>query len=457
MRGFQLSTSGCFIVTVKYLKQRPSGLYFFRKGIPVDLREYYEGKRELVYSLQTKNEAEAVKRVQRLSKQYEDQFRQLRSTAERDKAVKELKKFGLEDAPLDRQTVFRNGSDPYEDGSPFSEMIEEYSMIADAGGYFDDTRLVPSQRRALQILKREEKFTLEDVKQRALVKVSGNKKKEGEIKRFFKYFHNGNLCGVIDDIRPRDVVDAVDALLSEGKKTTTIKKALGSVRKLFREFSLENDVRVDNPFNNIPIPGLGKDSKKRKACDYAEIKKLKEAIELNLDVVSAQISGLLFNTGCRCGEVSGLLLEDLHLDSDVPYVRIKDNDRRELKTKKSDRHVPLIGLSLEAAKAVKSKASENQIYAFPKYHRDGVFKNDNASAAVNGWLKNHVVGCTSHSFRHTLKDRMYEAGIPKPEIEDLQGWVSGKMVDYYGKSKGLRRLQKVLLKMEEYEGSNGLL
>lgn len=44
---------GCITMTVKHLIRRSSGAFYYRRGIPFDLRDFYKGKREHVYSLQT--------------------------------------------------------------------------------------------------------------------------------------------------------------------------------------------------------------------------------------------------------------------------------------------------------------------------------------------------------------------------------------------------------------------
>lgn len=55
------------------------------------------------------------------------------------------------------------------------------------------------------------------------------------------------------------------------------------------------------------------------------------------------------DTGMRLAEVAGLHISDIHLDCDVPFVRIQPHTWRRLKTKGSERDVPLVGSSIWAA------------------------------------------------------------------------------------------------------------
>ena len=57
---------------------------------------------------------------------------------------------------------------------------------------------------------------------------------------------------------------------------------------------------------------------------------------------------LISDTGMRLGEAVGLKKKDVFLGGDFPYLDIKKNELRGLKTTTSARVVPLIGASLKA-------------------------------------------------------------------------------------------------------------
>ena len=61
---------------------------------------------------------------------------------------------------------------------------------------------------------------------------------------------------------------------------------------------------------------------------------------------------LISDTGMRLGEAVGLLKSDIKLDSKIPYIELKPHSWRSLKTKGSERNIPIIGSSLWACKKI---------------------------------------------------------------------------------------------------------
>ena len=64
---------------------------------------------------------------------------------------------------------------------------------------------------------------------------------------------------------------------------------------------------------------------------------------------------LLSDTGMRLAEAAGLAIPDLHLDAEIPFVRLSEHRWRRLKTKGSQRDmyrllVPLCGLQIALLK-----------------------------------------------------------------------------------------------------------
>ncbi|GAA0794903.1 site-specific integrase [Marinobacterium sediminicola] len=437
---------------VQYLTRRSSGLYYYRRDIPKDLRELY-GKRELKQSLKTYDEQQAIRKAQQLTKQYDLEFERLRSpVGEREQAVLFLKQYGLVDAPLSRQPF-----DPNEDGeftwTGHDQMMQDLSE--DLSYYDNDGEQrwyepAPHEARALSILKDNERVTLHEVQDIAL-RGAADKKAQDELIRCFGYFIDRLPQHDIAQIRTRDAQAVIDKLLAEGLKTTTVKKALGRVRKQVRSVLKQYDMKALNPFENVEILNAGKDANKRYTPAIPERKTIRDAVLSNLNLVSAQVVGLLFDTGCRCGEVGGLMLKDIRLEDDTPNMRIQPEDNRGLKTIYSKRPVPLTGLSLLVAKHIVANAEPDQEYAFPRYNKHGVYSNGNCAQAVNKWLKGVVPKVTTHSFRHAMSDRLYESGIPRLETNNLLGWSDASMANHYGVSEGLQRLADALDRMHSFE------
>ena len=123
-------------------------------------------------------------------------------------------------------------------------------------------------------------------------------------------------------------------------------------------------------------------------------------------------------TGARESEIIGLdELADIFLDEEVPFIWIRSNRFRSLKTPGSDRKIPLVGVGLLAAKEIVVNGG------ITRYRKNP----DSASGAINKYLlenglrptRNH----TLYSLRHTFKDRLRDAGAPEEVIDELMGHV----------------------------------
>ena len=106
----------------------------------------------------------------------------------------------------------------------------------------------------------------------------------------------------------------------------------------------------------------------------------------------------------RLAEAAGLLKSDfVNLQGDVPYISLRKHSWRPLKTKSSERFVPLVGKSLWAAQRLVQADTTNE-FAFPRYNIKGLTKANSASAALNKWMKPYVpISCTIHSLRHSMR------------------------------------------------------
>ena len=140
---------------------------------------------------------------------------------------------------------------------------------------------------------------------------------------------------------------------------------------------------------------------------------------------------LISDTGMRLAEAAGLHIEDLRLDEDIPYVDIKPHPWRSLKTKGSQRQVPLVGASLWAAQRITANALS--CFAFPRYTDHTRCNANSASNALNKWLHaNFRSDIVIHGFRHAVRDRLRAVSCPSEMIDQIGGWSSGKIGDAYG-------------------------
>ena len=67
----------------------------------------------------------------------------------------------------------------------------------------------------------------------------------------------------------------------------------------------------------------------------------------------------------RLAEAAGLMMKDLFLDRPHPHVVVTPYPHRSLKTKASERIVPLVGASLWAAQRLSEKSDSD--FCLPRY------------------------------------------------------------------------------------------
>jgi integrase len=74
---------------------------------------------------------------------------------------------------------------------------------------------------------------------------------------------------------------------------------------------------------------------------------------MSIDDEARWLVALISDTGMRLSEAAGLHVDDIKLDCEIPHIDLKPHAWRGLKTRGSQRQIPLVGASLWAAKRVK--------------------------------------------------------------------------------------------------------
>ena len=125
------------------------------------------------------------------------------------------------------------------------------------------------------------------------------------------------------------------------------------------------------------LPDLD-DSKKRKPIPIENIRQIQQDC-MQADDEARWLVALISDTGMRLSEAAGLHIEDIKLDEEVPHIDIKPHAWRSLKTRGSQRQIPLVGVSLWAAQRI--KAQPHHTFAFPRYNTTSTTNANSASAA----------------------------------------------------------------------------
>ena len=151
---------------------------------------------------------------------------------------------------------------------------------------------------------------------------------------------------------------------------------------------------------------------------------------------------LISDTGMRLGEAAGLLKEDIKVNEPIPHINLKPHPWRTLKTKGSQRLIPLTNEALWASKRL-LEANNDSIFAFPRNCSETDCKANSASGGFNKWLHQYVPNnCVIHCFRHSLRDRLIAVECPCDIVDAIGGWKASGVGHGYGNGYPLEVLEK---------------
>ncbi|SCX57730.1 DUF6538 domain-containing protein [Nitrosospira sp. Nsp1] len=447
----KLSFGSIFKVSIRYVYPR-GNTYYYQRKIPLDLLERYGGTQLIKVNLKTNDLKQVAKQVDSLNKQYESMWASLRNNQNlkpwsvRESAVKLLEEFGLMPKPAVNDEINFDLFTEYLRGKHEGAEQDEYGNWQEA---HPEEFLGPVELEALRLINEESKFRLND----ALgVYLSGHQKKND--KKFQVYVGRvwDKLISVIGDkefeqVTRSDANEFVSRRLAEDAKTTTVERQISVIRAVFNVVITEKEIAKSNPFLRVRIAELGHDSKTRIPFDKDQLATLiPECKKRNDDV--RWLLALQIDLGLRLAEATGLALEDLHLNEAIPYVSIRPHPWRPLKNDSSKRDIPLVSVSLWAAQQIVQAAVKGQLYAFPRYTNGTECKANNASATLNKWIRSLGINRTTHELRHTIRDRLRQAGAPKDIQDAVGGWGKEDIGDKYGLGYGLQQLKGWLDKIE---------
>ena len=211
----------------------------------------------------------------------------------------------------------------------------------------------------------------------------------------------------------------VHHLQRKGNKTATIRRRINSINAILNYAFAELDLDKRNPFTRLMIRNEGSDATKMGTFTTDQLRiGYEEAFASGSQI--KLLMPLLGETGCRLAEIVGLELQDIDMEQEL--IHIRPNSIRRLKTKNSERTLPLVGYAKTAMQQALTDNDEK--YLFPRYVRAGKCKADHASAALGKWLKKEFDGLTAHCLRHTFRDRLRYSGCPLELIDQIGGWSS---------------------------------
>jgi integrase len=255
------------------------------------------------------------------------------------------------------------------------------------------------------------------------------------------------LCGnkPLSGYTRHDALQFRDWLVARGLTGSSVTRNFSHLKAVINFALSEYALNVRNPFVGV-YHDRSAGVLVRKPIPMEAIRNVQSECHA-IDDDMRWLIALISDTGMRLAEGAGLLKQDLvGLDTDLPYVCVTKHPWRNLKTASSERKIPLVGEALWAAKRI-VEADNASDFAFPRYNRTSPTAANSASAALNKWLKQHVpVGCTMHSFRHSMRDRLRAVQCPADITDQIGGWTTDGVGQGYGSGYPMSVLKEWLEK-----------
>jgi integrase len=369
--------------TAKHIYKK-RGIYYFQRSVPKHLLRFYRTDR-VVVSLKTRQQPVAIARSKALATKLDDYWYQLL--------------FHERQAPLERFLV---------------------------GGATHDT---PDLK-------------LQDVADLYRERRGANRGKRfhQEIDRAFRYLKSAAGDRLLETYSRQDALRLRDYLKAKGLAPQSMDRTTSAIRSAFNLAIREHGLEISNVFAGVDY-GDHRIVRTRRPFDTANLAEIQSECR-RVDDEARWLIALISDTGMRLAEAIGLAIDDIHVAREIPYVDLKPHPWRSLKTAGSRRKIPLVGQSLWAASRVVEHAHGSA--AFPSYNNGNSCKADNASAALNKWLKARVKqeGVVIHSFRHSLRDRLRAIECPGDVIDQIGGWKTAGVGQSYGNGYSLEVLYK---------------
>ena len=360
-----------------YLYRR-NGTYYFSRQVPSDLQTRFN-KNRVVISLRTPSEQKAINSANKLADRLETYWNTLRLELFH---TKELKLSFLDNEKVKSEKL------------KLSEALDVYIKLKGKG----------KDKLFYQTAKRNVSYTIECF---------------------------GNVD--INSLKPIDAGKYRDFLFNKGLSTSSVRRVFSSINAVINISINEIGINMINPFSGTFIPDDNK-KKTRLPIPIENIKNIQAECK-NLDDDNRWLIALISDTGMRLSEATGLLSGDIVLDATIPHISLVNHPWRRLKTKGSNRVIPLIGSSLWAAKRV---LEAGNTYAFPRYTNENKCNANSASNGLNKWLKPRIPNdCVIHSFRHSLRDRLRAVQCPSDIVDAIGGWSTSGVGQTYGSGYNL--------------------
>ena len=231
--------------------------------------------------------------------------------------------------------------------------------------------------------------------------------------------------------------DFAELLAKNNSSNQTIRNYMASIRAVLDYAERKGKITV-NPAYKLRLETYGASKKQRKPFPIAMVKELFN-LELPDDI--CLLWSIMVTTGMRLDEVALLSLNNIKEERGIRYFDLTD---MKVKNKGSARKVPIPNILIDKVNEWSKSLKDERLFTFP-LNADG--KAQNAASKRSMYYIRRVTAdkdLVAHSFRHTFKDLVRDAGISKDLHDFITGHSGGDSSSYYGEGHSLEIRKKAL-------------
>lgn len=221
----------------------------------------------------------------------------------------------------------------------------------------------------------------------------------------------------------------------DGLAAQTANKEFGHLAEIWGTWAELTGNDLPNPFSKLALDGEKRDQRPSFSRDWVKDRLRDPKAFATLNPEAKDILLIMINTGLPPSEISDAPLEDFCIQENIPHLKIAPNGR-ELKVAHTRRNIPLLGVSLEAARRIVARGG------IQKYAR----KASGWSALVNKYLSNNGLKetpkHTAYSLRHYVEDALLAVRVHDRVRADILGHKYHRPT--YGDGGGLLGRRKAL-------------
>lgn len=202
--------------------------------------------------------------------------------------------------------------------------------------------------------------------------------------------------------------------VQSGLKIDSANKDLTHLSEMLRTWAALTKTPFEDPFSGLRLEGKDESARPAFSRDWVKTRLLAEGALSGLNDEARDVFLAMINTGLRPSEITDAPVSDFVLGADVPFIRVAPNGR-ELKVAHTRRDIPLLGVSLEAAKRIVARGGIKR-YA----HKANAW-----SATVNKFLTTNSLkegpAHVAYSIRHYVENALLAAAVDDRVRADILG------------------------------------